>query len=142
MKNLSNLLITLLSLSYIAVCAMYPDVEVFTSSTSFGYQPNMFGLFIGGILCLSILRSLFTNASEENYRVYSVLLVIISVVNIMAGFFGFTTASSSMLSDDVAAVESMYGSGSVTTELLEGAYIPLVISIILFGVCFYRIRKN
>jgi len=142
MKKLSNLLIIVLSLSYVAVCVIYPDVEVFTSSTSFGSQPNMFGLFIGGILCLSILRSLFTNASEGNYLGYSVFLVIISVVNIMAGFFGFTTNSSSMLSDDVAAVESMYGIGSVTTELLEGAYIPLVISIILFGVCFYRSRKN
>ena len=127
----------LLSILYILAAFFIPDAEIFIGSSDSGPSLNIFGLIVGGIFSLVIIGQLAQGELETTMGA-SVVLVLISILNIIFILFNFTANSSGLLSENVAAVESM--GLDVSSKLASGAYINLIISLGALGAA-WRLNK-
>jgi hypothetical protein len=137
MKNL-NPLIVILSLVYLITCLMVPDATIYIAGVNSGTSPNIFGLIIGGLVILGILKSLKDNDSATTLGM-SALLLFVTVINIIFILIDFTTNSSSIISNDVASVKDM--GMEVEAKLSNGAYYTLILSILIWGACYFKMKK-
>ena len=137
MKNL-NPIIVVLSLIYGIICLMVPDANVYIAGVNSGTSPNIFGLIIGGLVILGLLKSLKDNDSSTTLGM-SALLLFVTVINIIFILIDFTTNSSSIISNDVASVKDM--GMEVEAKLSDGAYYTLILSILIWGASYFKVKK-
>ncbi len=137
MKNL-NPIIVVLSLIYGITCLMVPDATIYIAGVNSGTSPNIFGLIIGGLVILGLLKSLKDNDSATTLGM-SALLLFVTVINIIFILIDFTTNSSSIISNDVASVKDM--GMEVEAKLSDGAYYTLILSILIWGASYFKVKK-
>jgi hypothetical protein len=138
MKNL-NPLIVILSLAYLITCLMVPDANIYIAGVNSGTSPNIFGLIIGGLVILGLLKSLKDNDSSTTLGM-SAFLLFVTVINIVFILIDFTANSSSIISNDVGSVKDM--GMEVEAKLSDGAYYTLILSILIWGTCYFKLKKS
>jgi hypothetical protein len=137
MKNL-NPIIVILSLMYGFTCLFVHDANIYIAGSNSGISPNIFGLIIGGLVILGLLKSLKENDPSTTLGM-SALLLFVTVVNIIFILIDFTANSSSFISNDVASVKDM--GMEVEAKLSDGAYYTLILSILIWSACYYKMKK-
>lgn len=137
MKNL-NPIIVVLSLIYGISCLMVPDATIYIAGVNSGTSPNIFGLIIGGLVILGILKSLKDNDPSTTLGM-SALLLLVTIINIIFILIDFTANSSSIISNDVASVKDM--GMEVEAKLSDGAYYTLILSILIWGASYFKVKK-
>jgi hypothetical protein len=107
MKNL-NPIIVILSLMYGFTCLLVHDANIYIAGVNSGISPNIFGLIIGGLVILGLLKSLKDNDSSTTLGM-SALLLFVTVINIIFILIDFTANSSSIISNDVQSFRAVAG---------------------------------